>query len=152
MLLVPGQPGLTLATALERNVTDTEALHTGGCLCGAVRYGIRGTPRGVIACHCSQCRRTSGHFAAMTSAPSADITLTSSASLRWYRSSDTAERGFCGVCGSNLFWKQADRDTTSITAGTLDAPTHLAMQQHIFVADKSDYYQIDDDLPKEQQW
>jgi hypothetical protein len=152
MLLVPGQPGLRLPRTLERNVTDTEALHTGGCLCGAVRYGIRGALRGVIACHCSQCRRTSGHFAAMTSAPSADITLRSSASLRWYRSSDTAERGFCGVCGSNLFWKPAGGDTTSITAGTLDAPTHLAMQQHIFVADKSDYYAIDDDLPKEQQW
>jgi hypothetical protein len=137
---------------LERNVADTEAMHTGGCLCGAVRYGIHGTLRGVIACHCSQCRRTSGHYAAMTNAPSADITLTSSASLRWYRSSDTAERAFCAVCGGNLFWRQIGSDTTSITAGTLDAPTHLAMQQHIFVADKSDYYAIDDDLPKEQQW
>jgi len=132
-------------------VTNGET-HTGGCLCGGVRYRIRGALRGVIACHCSQCRRTSGHYAAMISAPSADFTLTSSESLRWYRSSETAERGFCNVCGGNLFWKLAGRDALSITGGTLDLPTGIAMEQHIFVADKSDYYTIDDHLPKEQQW
>jgi hypothetical protein len=88
----------------------------------------------------------------MTSAPSADIELTTSGPLRWYKSSDTAERGFCGVCGGNLFWKQSGRDAISITAGTLDTPTNLAVEQHIFVADKSDYYTINDDLPKQQQW
>ena len=88
----------------------------------------------------------------MTSAPSADIELTAFDPLLWYKSSDTAERGFCGVCGSNLFWKQVGRDAISITAGTLDTPTHLAMDEHIFVADKSDYYTISDDLPKKQQW
>jgi hypothetical protein len=88
----------------------------------------------------------------MTSAPSASIDLTASDSLVWYKSSGTAERGFCSRCGSNLFWKQVGRDAISITAGTLDTPTHLAVEQHIFVADKSDYYTINDDLPKQQQW
>jgi hypothetical protein len=88
----------------------------------------------------------------MTSAPSASIDLTASDSLVWYKSSGTAERGFCRRCGSNLFWKQVGRDAISITAGTLDTPTHLAVEQHIFVADKSDYYTINDDLPKQQQW
>ena len=45
-----------------------DTIHTGGCLCGGVRYAIRGELRGVIACHCAQCRRTSGHHSAMTSA------------------------------------------------------------------------------------
>ena len=134
------------------NVTTNETAHTGGCLCGGVRYRIRGALRGVIACHCAQCRRTSGHYAAMTSAPSADIEMTAAGTLRWYKSSDTAERGFCSVCGGNLFWKQVGRDDISITAGTLDTPTHIAIEQHIFVADKSDYYTINDDVPKQQQW
>jgi hypothetical protein len=134
---------------MTENETTT---HGGGCLCGGVRYRIRGELRGVIACHCSQCRRTSGHYAAMTSAPSANIELTASDSLRWYRSSDTAERGFCGVCGGNLFWKQTGRDAISVTAGTLDTPTSLSVEQHIFVADKSDYYAINDDLPKQAHW
>jgi hypothetical protein len=133
-------------------MTEKETTHGGGCQCGGVRYRIRGELRGVIACHCSQCRRTSGHYAAMTSAPSANIELTASDSLRWYRSSDTAERGFCCVCGGNLFWKQAGRDAISVTAGTLDTPTGLSVEQHIFVADKSDYYAINDDLPKQAHW
>jgi hypothetical protein len=133
-------------------VTDTVTAHTGGCLCGGVRYRVRGELRGILACHCSQCRRTSGHYAAMTSAPSANIELTAADSLVWYKSSDTADRGFCGRCGGNLFWRQRARDDLSITAGTLDTPTGLAVQEHIFVADKSDYYTIDDGLPMKQRW
>jgi hypothetical protein len=133
-------------------MTESETTHTGGCLCGGVRYRISGALRGVIACHCSQCRRTSGHYAAMTSAPSANILMTSSGSLVWYRSSDTAERGFCSRCGGNLFWKQAGRDAISITAGTLDTPTNLSVAEHIFVAEKSDYYTIDDGAPRKQEW
>ncbi|MGO9934933.1 MAG: GFA family protein [Steroidobacteraceae bacterium] len=126
--------------------------HLGGCLCGGIRYAVSGPLRAVIACHCEQCRRTSGHFAAMTSASRANIALTSSHTLRWYRSSDTAERGFCEICGSNLFWRPIGRDTMSITAGSLDAPTGLAIEKHIFVRDKSDYYQIQDHLPERDQW
>jgi hypothetical protein len=124
----------------------------GGCLCGGVRYEVRGPLREVMACHCSQCRRTSGHYAAMTSAASADLVLTRADTLAWYASSPAAERGFCRVCGSNLFWKPKAEERTSITAGTLDMPTGLKMNEHIFVADKSDYYELDDDLPKKAQW
>jgi hypothetical protein len=124
-------------------MTDDD-LHTGRCLCGGVQYAIRGPLRAIVACHCSQCRRTSGHFAAMTCSPSAALRLTRSDSLNWYRSSENAERGFCNVCGGNLFWRKLDRDTISVTAGTLDLPTGLEISEHIYVADKSDYYALDD--------
>ncbi len=118
----------------------------GACLCGGVRYEIHGPLRDVIACHCSQCRRTSGHFVAATQARTTDLVLRESATLRWYRSSSEAERGFCSRCGGNLFWRPlgAKPDVTSIMAGTLDTPTGLKVMQHIFVADKSDYYEIGD--------
>lgn len=132
-------------------VTSPEK-HLGGCLCGGVRYAVSGPLRAVVACHCEQCRRTSGHFAAMSSAPRAHVAFTNSQTLRWFRSSDTAERGFCEICGSNLFWRLIGKDTVSITAGSLDAPTGLAIEKHIFVRDKSDYYQIQDQLPKLDQW
>ena len=67
--------------------------------------------------------------------------------LRWYRSSSTAERGFCATCGSSVFWRPGHGRHISIMAGTLDAPTGLAAEEHIFVADASDYYRIDDGLP-----
>lgn len=133
-------------------MSESESMHTGGCLCEGVRYRTRGPLRGAIACHCLQCRRTSGHFHAMTSVATADLELTTSATLAWYRSSDSAERGFCRVCGGNLFWRPTGGDATSITAGTLDVPTGIKVSEHIFVADKSDYYDINDNLPKKPRW
>jgi hypothetical protein len=88
----------------------------------------------------------------MTSAANERLSLTSAASLVWYRSSASAERGFCSVCGSNLFWRPHAENRTSIAAGTLDMPTQLAIVRHIFVGEKSDYYEIEDALPKMTGW
>lgn len=131
---------------------NANATHTGGCLCGAVRYRVSGPLREVIACHCSQCRRTSGHYAAMTSADEKQLHLEPTDALIWYRSSESAERAFCGRCGSNLFWRRHNARIISITAGSLDAPTHLTIGEHIFVADKSDYYEITDGRPQKAAW
>ena len=126
----------------------------GGCLCGGVRYEVHGPLRDVLACHCSQCRRTSGHFVAATQAAMSDLRLTESSTLRWFRSSATAERGFCARCGGNLFWRAdgADGRRSSIMAGTLAVPTNLSISCHIFVADKSDYYAIADGVPQSAHW
>ncbi len=75
----------------------------GSCLCGGVRYEITGPLSSVTVCHCSQCRKTSGHVVAATQALAADIQLLEASTLTWYRSSDTAERAFCNRCGGNLF-------------------------------------------------
>lgn len=130
------------------------SVNTGGCLCGGVRYRVDGPLRDVIGCHCSQCRRTSGHYVAATSTAAERLSFTSAETLRWYDSSDRAQRGFCGRCGSNLFWRPLDATPSriSIMAGTLDSPTHLRMSQHIFVADKSDYYSLQDGLPQSATW
>ncbi len=130
---------------------NQQTLHSGSCLCGGVRYEIRGPLRDVVACHCSQCRKTSGHFVAMTNVPVDAIAFLASNSLVWYRSSASAERGFCNRCGGNLFWRTLDGDTLSIAAGSLDTPTGLKTAEHIFVADKSDYYELDDTVPKKAQ-
>ncbi|MBW0002033.1 MAG: GFA family protein [Hyphomicrobiales bacterium] len=126
--------------------------HKGGCLCGGVRYEIRGELRSVVACHCSQCRRTSGNFVTATNCGLDDIVFETDDNLRWYRSSESAERGFCCVCGSNLFWRPVNGDHLSVMAGTLDTPTGLRLSKHIFVADKSDYYDLNDELEKHAQW
>ena len=125
---------------------------SGQCLCGGVRYQTRSALRNVIACHCSQCRQTSGNFVAATRVPTADLELIESATLRWYRSSESAERGFCVRCGGNLFWRETGSEHTSIMAGTVDVPTGLRTVEHIFTADKSDYYEINDSAPRSAQW
>lgn len=120
---------------------------TGGCLCGAVRFEIHGQPRPPVACHCSQCRRTSGHYGAFTAVPLGELKLLDERGLKWFRSSETAERGFCGECGSSLFWKRDGAGRLSVAAGALDQPTGLALAGHIFVASKGDYYALGDGLP-----
>jgi len=134
--------------------TTAQVSARGGCLCGGVRFQVHGPLRGVIACHCSQCRKTSGHFVAATQALAKDLELTEQATLRWYRSSPEAERGFCSRCGGNLFWRpQAPgAQLISIMAGTLDPPTGLHLVQHIYTADKSDYYEINDGVPQQLHW
>lgn len=120
---------------------------SGRCLCGAVRYEVRGSLSDPHACHCDMCRRQSGHFVAATSAKRPDFTLTEKRGLKWYRSSDWAKRGFCSECGSALFW-DGGGDDMSINVGSLDQPTGLAIKKHIYVDEKADYYVIDDQLPK----
>ncbi|MDX1605108.1 MAG: GFA family protein, partial [Candidatus Competibacterales bacterium] len=117
-----------------------------GCLCGAVRYRARGPLRPVIACHCRQCRRSSGHYVAATAAALETLALEDPlGSLRWYRSSPEARRGFCGRCGSSLLWQRDGAATVSLMAGTLDGPTGLTTVAHIYVADRGDYYDLPGD-------
>ncbi len=119
---------------------------TGGCLCGAVRYEVRGPLREVANCHCGQCRKTHGHVAAYTSAARADLVLIEDRGLKWYASSEIARRGFCGDCGASLFWEPEGQGRISIAAGGIDAPSGLTTLRHIFVAHKGDYYEIADGM------
>jgi hypothetical protein len=139
---------LWIGCRMTREVHSPPIMGTGGCLCGAVRYEVRGPLRPVVNCHCTLCRRTSGHFAAFTATRPEDLVLTESEGLRWYRSSAKAGRGFCEICGSSLFWEPVSGERVSIAAGTLDLPTGLETAAHIFVEDSSDYYTINDGLPK----
>ena len=123
---------------------------TGRCLCGAGRYEVDGPLRDVELCHCRACRRWHGHVCAMTAAPAEGLRFVSDAGLRWIDSPESAahaRRGFCGECGSSLFWDAPDRDTISIAAGTLDEPTGLRTTFQIYTAYAGDYYELDPDLP-----
>lgn len=130
---------------------NTEKVSTGGCLCGAVRYEVKGPLRDVVNCHCSFCQKQHGGFGAHTKARKVNIKITKTDGLGWHQTSDVARRGFCRECGSGLFWEPFDLDATGIIASTLDGPTGLKTMGHIYVAEKSDFYQITDDLPQFEQ-
>jgi hypothetical protein len=123
-------------------------MHYGGCLCGAVRFSVAGELGAPNACHCQMCRRVSGHYFASTEVKKRDLTLEQAEALRWYASSAKVRRGFCGICGSSLFWDPPGRNWIAVAMGAFDGPTGVAMNLHIFVGEKGDYYEIADGLPQ----
>ena len=118
----------------------------GCCLCGAVSFRLSGKMRGVIACHCRQCRKQSGHLWSTAYAPQDATRLEEP--LRWYEASQSARHGFRARCGSFLFWKAHDEDTMSFAREAIDGETGLALEKHIFGAGKGDYYEIGDNVPQ----
>lgn len=120
----------------------------GRCDCGKVSFEVEDARKSVTVCHCSQCRRTSGHLWAATHAPFDKLHFTSEEGLEWYASSDYAKRGFCKFCGSSLFYRMNDEDGIGIAAGCLDSPTGMTVEKHIFVKDKGDHYDIGDGKPQ----
>jgi hypothetical protein len=122
-------------------VPATRSEHHGGCLCGGVRYLVRGDLRDVVVCHCGRCRRTHGHVGAYAACAASDLVMLEARTLRWYEA-DERSRGFCGECGASVLWRAAGRDTVSIAAGTLEQPTGLRTIAQIHTADRGDYYEL----------
>ena len=121
----------------------------GSCLCGAVRFEVaRDLDRQPEACHCTQCRKQTGHFLAAVNVKREDLSVHGAEKVSWYRSSEKVRRGFCSVCGSSLFWDPIHRDWTAIAMGAFEPPTGVRLSKHTFVGDKGDYYDITDGLPQ----
>lgn len=128
-------------------MSDKKQCFTGRCLCGAIRFRVNGPIHDPHICHCGMCRVQSGHCAASAKANKTDFSIEGDENVTWFQSSALARRGFCRDCGSVLFWDNGS-DNIGISLGSLNQPTGLNIERHIFVEDKADYYEIDDDLPK----
>jgi hypothetical protein len=103
---------------------------------------VSGPLRDVINCHCHRCRRFTGHHMAATNARADDVAITDpDAHLRWYDPVPGAGYGFCGRCGSSLFWRSSSApDRIWICAGTLEPPTGLRTVEAWWTSEASDYH------------
>ncbi len=125
-------------------MNNPQHTHTGGCLCGAVRYSISGPIRDVVICHCSMCQKLHGAAGAHSKAHKSDIIFSEQSGLTWYASSARARRGFCKKCGSSLFWEPTNQSTMGILAGSLDDSSMLKTIGHIFTEEKCEFTEIPD--------
>jgi hypothetical protein len=100
-----------------------DAVHQGGCLCGAVRYKTTGAPNDTNVCYCTQCQRQSGSPLPAFANFNLDQFELLRGELGSYRASDTASRQFCPSCGSWLFWVRDGGTRISITLGSFDDPS-----------------------------
>jgi hypothetical protein len=112
-----------------------------------VAFEVENLRAEITMCHCSQCRRLSGHHWAATRAILDEVVFTNQVGLTWFASSDWAKSGFCNRCGSSLLYRMNDEDGIGIAAGAFDNPTGFVAGKHIFTADKGDFYTIADDAP-----
>lgn len=120
---------------------------SGRCLCGAVTFSAVAAKREVDVCHCNMCRRwAAGPYIGLPH--DGEVAFTGDDSLGLYKSSEWAERGFCRVCGSSLFYHLLGTDHYSFSANALDDQSGLVMTEQIFIDEKPDYYDFANDTPK----
>ena len=118
------------------------------CLCGNVSFKTKGYHRDVQNCHCVQCIKTHGNYAAYTKVEENDLKFLVKRSLKWFKSSKRAKRGFCSNCGASIFFKVLGTKQICISAGIFNKPTKLKTSIDIFTKGKSDYYKLNNNLSK----
>lgn len=115
---------------------------TGKCLCGAVGFELAEAPEGYGACHCAMCRRWSGGIELGIQVMPGGIDWTGQDNIHTFTSSDWAERGFCAICGSNLFWRLTApgpmHGMMSVSAGALDSLKGLKLTSEVYIDHKPD--------------
>ncbi len=120
-------------------------VRTGRCLCGAVRLEAEIEGHEFGACHCAMCRRWSG--GAPFFAVEAKTRLLEGADrVATYRSSEWAERAFCSVCGTNLWYRLAASDPASgeviLAEGVLENADDMTLGSEIFIDEKPAGYEF----------
>ena len=126
-------------------MTDT---YQGHCLCGAVQLEGHGAPK-VEICHCDMCRRWHGGPAMSVMFDDGVSIVSGHEHIGVYESSDFAERAFCKICGSKLYYKlKAEAEPYGAQAGLFDLPKGLSIHEEIFVDEQPDYYRFDTDAPR----
>jgi hypothetical protein len=114
---------------------------SGGCLCGAVRFTAAPENTDFGVCHCSMCRRWSaGPFFALECGDT--LRIENGANLGVYRSSEWAERCFCKVCGTPLFYRLVGKEFYAVSTEAFDDSSNFAFTSQIFVDEKPAYYEF----------
>jgi hypothetical protein len=112
---------------------------SGACLCGAVRITVEPVHAGVEVCHCTMCRAWGGPLMSVGSASHA---VEGEENVTVYRSSNWAERAFCRICGSNLWYAFLPTGARSFAAGLFDLPAQFSLTEQIFVDEKPHWYDL----------
>ena len=115
---------------------DTER-HSGGCLCGAVRFDAAGPPKWTAYCHCQSCRRHTGApVSAFAGFEREQVTVVGESFSR-YASSPGVQRGFCSLCGSTLSY-EGERWPSEfhIHIGAFDRPQDFPPHREAFVEER----------------
>lgn len=124
--------------------------HTGGCLCGALRYEFEGEPTYAGFCYCADCRKASGSgFVPFMGVSAEAVRFTGEARQHRARSirGTAAVRNYCPACGSLVFGGVVGEDSGhTIYAGSLDDPGVFQPSIAIFTRDRPPWVEVPADL------
>jgi hypothetical protein len=133
-------------------MSDADGAMIGGCLCGAIRYEIKGAPLFVAQCCCKDCQKATGtghttivgiHRSQleMTGAPA---TFTNTG-----ESGGKVTRHFCGVCAGRLYTSgDMPGEIIMVQAGSLDDPGQVRPESVIYLKDAPAWDFFDPAIPK----
>jgi len=130
---------------------DSDARYSGQCLCGRVRFEIRGEIGPFAYCHCTSCRRASGSaFAANGPVRVSDwCWLSGRDEIGEFESSEGKFRAFCRGCGSPIYARLAAvPDWFSVRLGLIDQDIPHTATAHFNVSEKASWFPLTDDLPQ----
>ena len=130
---------------------------TGSCLCGEIKFHITGQLNPIQICHCQQCRKAQG-------GPLATNISVYTSNLRFVKGKEYLQefesltrkgkhRVFCRCCGSPIFSRlKTTPSVVRVRAGLLDEPFASELGLHQFVAYKAGWWNIDDELPRHEEY
>ena len=121
--------------ATEQQVTK----QTGQCLCGAVRITTKNASQQVGVCHCNMCHKwNGGPFFAIGCGD--DVLFEGEENITVFESSEWAERGFCGRCGTHLFYRLKERRQHMMPPGLFENYKDLVFSHQVFIDEKPSFY------------
>jgi len=123
-------------------------VHKGHCLCGAVRWEARGTPKWCCYCHCDSCRRNcAAPVTAFFGVANENFAWTG-APAQTYKRADVL-RHFCGACGTPMAY-EAGRFPGEIHVYLAHLEDAGALQPtfHVHHAEAVSWARIKDRLPR----
>lgn len=124
---------------------------SGSCNCKNVKFSAEIKAKTAHICHCNICQKSMGGPSHTVTLLPGTLEIEQEDKVKWYKSSDYAERGFCKNCGSNMFFRVTEPamgDYQGVSLGMLDDKTGYEIDSHIFVDKNPGYYEFSDNAPR----
>jgi hypothetical protein len=118
----------------------------GGCACGAVRYRLASEPMFVHCCHCLNCQRQTGSAFVVNLLIEADrveVVAEEALPVDAPRDDGSVQRIFrCPECQVAVFSEYTRPEVRFVRGGTLDDPTGITPDVHIYTRSKVDWVRL----------
>lgn len=121
-------------------MSDTQ-IGKGSCLCGSVKVTASEMQKSLGACHCEMCRKWSGG-PLLSVFCGTKVEFAGEEFITAYDSSPWAERGFCSICGSNLFYRIKANQTYHMPIGLFNSFEKIRFEHQVFIDKKPEYYRF----------